>query len=318
MNRLRPQRTRAPSATRERLAPLLAVIDEGLSLYRRHFLSFVLLSAIWFVPAAILVGLVVAFFNTGPLVLLFFGLALLLFPLMIYLIGALSRAAVAALEERPICLREALAIRPLRLFSMSIFTVVYYALAQITTSMVSMVCICPAYIVGVMLVTGAASVSDTVGVAVLLVITIVFGIIYIVALMIGGAAFSSLVYAIQPWVQDARPFGEAVQQSLDLTVYHFRRNCVVWGVAALLLAAVSIAVTTTIGVALPLPLIYLLGDQSPVTQAVSASAWLIGLCLALPPLPIWMALWYRRNQAARSGTDFEAKVQVWLKTEVRS
>jgi hypothetical protein len=32
----------------------------------------------------------------------------------------------------------------------------------------------------------------------------------------------------------------------------------------------------------------------------------------LPPLPIWMALLYRRNLAARSGAALEAKIQAWM------
>ncbi|HEU5011944.1 MAG TPA: hypothetical protein VFT66_05315, partial [Roseiflexaceae bacterium] len=63
---------------------------------------------------------------------------------------------------------------------------------------------------------------------------------------------------------------------------------------------------------LPLPLSFVLGGESPITAALSAAAWLLGLCVVLPPLPIWMALLYRRNLAARSGADLEAKIQAWL------
>ena len=40
----------------ETLQPILALLDEGLRLYRRNFVGFVLLTASWFVPVAIVAG----------------------------------------------------------------------------------------------------------------------------------------------------------------------------------------------------------------------------------------------------------------------
>ena len=37
----------------ETLQPILALLDEGLSLYRRNFVGFVLITASWFVPVAV-------------------------------------------------------------------------------------------------------------------------------------------------------------------------------------------------------------------------------------------------------------------------
>src|SRR5919108_483088 len=53
---------------------------------------------------------------------------------------------------------------------------------------------------------------------------IIFTGIYIFALIVGGATYSSMIYGIQPWVQEARPFGESFQRSFDLIGYRFRRN----------------------------------------------------------------------------------------------
>ena len=50
--------------------------------------------------------------------------------------------------------------------------------------------------------------------------------------------------------------------------------------------------------------------------AATIGAWLIGLMLVLPPLPIWMALLYQRNRAAHDGTDLRVKVEAWLRTDV--
>src|SRR3954454_18704439 len=84
----------------ESLQPILALLDEGLRLYRRNFASFVLLTASWFVPVAIVAGTAVAAeswvdarYAGLAAVLLFGGGLLVFFPLLIYLIGGLSRAA---------------------------------------------------------------------------------------------------------------------------------------------------------------------------------------------------------------------------------
>src|SRR4051794_41896338 len=92
----------------ETLQPILALLDEGLRLYRRNFAGFVLLTASWFVPVAIVTGTAVAAESwvderySGFAAVLFFGGGLLVFfPLLIYLIGGLSRAAAAGAGGRP-------------------------------------------------------------------------------------------------------------------------------------------------------------------------------------------------------------------------
>jgi hypothetical protein len=142
-------------------------------------------------------------------------------------------------------------------------------------------------------------------------IGIIFIGIYAFALIVGGSAYSSLIYGLQPWVQETRPFGESIQRSFELISYRFGRNLLAWGLAAVLVAAIGLTVTLAVGLILPLPLTYALGSESVVAQAVSVSAWLIGFVVVLPPLPIWMALLYQRNRAAREGADLDAKVQEW-------
>jgi hypothetical protein len=305
----------------ETLQPILALLDEGLSLYRRNFAGFVLITASWFVPVAICAGLIaVAASWLGDLwpVLLTFA-ALLLFPVLIYLIGGLSRAAVAAAEGRAVRFREAMAIPPLRAAGMGCFTIVYTILAQFATSLLSIVCICPLYLVGLLFFGLTMSASNGVGAAaggIILVATFLFGVFG--SLMISGASGGVLFYGLQPWVQEARPFGESLGRSLELIAYRIGRNLVVWCMAALLIAAAGTTVTATIGTLLPLPLLYALGEDSPVAQAISLSAWLIGFMVILPPLPIWMALLYQRNRAAQEGADLRAKVQEWQGIGVRS
>jgi hypothetical protein len=299
----------------ERLQPVLALLDEGLSLYRRNFAGFVLITASWFVPVAICAGLVAvaASWLEGiwP-VLLTLAALLLLFPLLIYLIGGLSRAAVAAAEGRAVRFREAMAIPPLRAAGMGCFTIVYTIVAQFATSLLSVVCICPLYLAGLLFFGLTITATNGVGAVaggVILAVTFLLGVFG--SLMISGASGSVLFYGLQPWVQEARPFGESMGRSLELIGYRIGRNLVIWCMAALLIAAAGTTVTATIGTLLPLPLLYALGEDSPVAQAISLSAWLIGFMVILPPLPIWMALLYQRNRAAQEGLDLQAKVQIW-------
>jgi len=306
----------------ESLQPILALLDEGLSLYRRNFAGFVLITASWFVPVAICAGLIAvaaSWLDDLWPVLLTFAALLLLFPLLIYLIGGLSRAAVAAAEGRAVRFREVMAIHPLRVASMGCFTIVYAIVAQFATSLLSIVCICPLYLVGLLFfgltITATNGVGEVAG-GIILVVTFLFGVFG--SLMISGASGSVLFYGLQPWVHEARPFGESIGRSLELIAYRIGRNLVVWCMAALLIAAAGTTVTATIGTLLPLPLLYALGEDSPVAQAISLSAWLIGFMVILPPLPIWMALLYQRNRAAQEGADLQAKIQSWAKAQVMS
>jgi hypothetical protein len=304
----------------ESLQPILALLDEGLRLYRRNFASFVLLTASWFVPVAIVTGTAVAAESwvddrySGLAGVLFFGGGLLLFfPLLIYLIGGLSRAAAAAAEGRPVRFREAMAIHPLRATGMGCFTIVYAFVAQIVSSLISMACICPLYLVGFMglAVVGAAADESSIGALALLAIGI-FLLGFYASLMIIGATGSGLFYCLQPWVQESRSFGASLQRSLELITFRFGRNLIVWCLAALLIAGAGLTVIATIGMLLPLPLLYVLGEEAPATRAATIGAWLIGLMLVLPPLPIWMALLYQRNSAAHDGSDLQAKLDAWL------
>jgi hypothetical protein len=306
----------------EALQPILALLDEGLRLYRRNFAGFVLLTASWFVPVAIVTGTAVAAeswvderYRGLAVVLLFGGGLLVFFPLLIYLIGGLSRAAAAAADGRPVRFREAMAIHPLRATGMGCFTIVYAFVAQIVSSLISMACICPLYVVGFMglAFVSAAANEESVGALAILAIGIFLGGFY-ASLMIIGATGSGLFYCLQPWVQESRSFGESVQRSLELITFRFGRNLMVWCLAALLIAAAGLTVMATIGILLPLPLLYVLGEEDPATRAATIGAWLIGLMLVLPPLPIWMALLYKRNSAAHDGTDLRAKVDAWLHT----
>jgi hypothetical protein len=100
---------------RRGLHATLDLLDEGFALYRRSFTSFVLVGLAWLTPIAIATGLLIANaerLGPGWFIVIFLAGLILMLPLLIYLIGGLSRAANAAIEGRPINLHEALALHP--------------------------------------------------------------------------------------------------------------------------------------------------------------------------------------------------------------
>jgi hypothetical protein len=303
----------------QQLQPILALLDEGLALYRRNFLGFLLVAASWFVPLAIATGFLFAadtWLSPGWVMVLAIGALVVLFPLLIYLVGGLSRAAVAAAAGRPVRFREVMAIHPLRAAGMGCFTIVYSIVAQIVSSMLSLVCVCPLYIFGFLGIGVLGTAFDNADSSGLILLAIgIFLIGFYGSLMVAGATGGGLFYGLQPWVQETRSFGDSLGRSLALIGYRFGRNLAVWLLAALLVAAGALTVMATIGTLLPLPLIYALGDESPAVQAVAAGAWMLGLVAILPPLPIWMALMYRRNRAAYEGEDLQFKVNEWTQEQ---
>ncbi|NJL33991.1 MAG: hypothetical protein HC893_09165 [Chloroflexaceae bacterium] len=59
---------------------------------------------------------------------------------------------------------------------------------------------------------------------------------------------------------------------------------------------------------LPFPLLLALGEESLAAQGISVFAWIVGLIVVIPPLPIWMALLYQRNVAAWEGHDLAKRI----------
>lgn len=296
----------------------LDLLDEGFALYRRSFTSFVLVGLAWLTPIAIATGLLIANaerLGPGWFIVIFLAGLILMLPLLIYLIGGLSRAANAAIEGRPIDLHEALAIHPSVIGRAGCFSIVYGILMQLVSSVLSIVCICPMYVVGgiasVALVAAPVGSSGVAQAVLLIVSSTLFAGMYLLGFIIGGIGYSSLLYALQPWLIERLRFGEAMERSVDLIRFRLRGNLLAWGLSALLVFAVGIPVSLAVGVLIPLPALLLLGEESLFAQGIAGTAWLLGLALVLPPWLISMTLLYRRNLAARSGADLARRVAAW-------
>lgn len=300
------------------IQPILSLLDEGFLIYRRHFWRFVLIAALWIVPTAIIGGLIInamAWMSDTHIMLIALAAVVLLLPLMLYTLGSLSRAAHAAMSGQTLLIRDALRIPFRQLLGMSVFVIVYAVFMYIVTSALFIILLCPIYIFGLFGV-GLLSVLDAgSSMATVILFGLFFAIIYLFSIAVSGASYSSIIYIIQPWVVQRISFGKAIQQSLELSTYGILRNIGVWMASALMVAALAMIISASIGVLGPLPLIAALGAKSRLAQAGSLAAMLLGMVVVLPPLPIWMALLYRRNLAIRSGAKLDVAIQEWAAIE---
>lgn len=304
---------------RQALAPILELLDEGLRLYRRAFAPLLTLTALLALPLGLLVvALVLAadWLAAGPGALLALLVALLGLPLSFYVMGALSRAAAMIADGEPVSLRRALAIGPLRVLGMGCYGTLFSLAASVAVSAVSIVCICVAYLAVVAVVGAAVSFSAAGGAAggaaaafFIAVGVIAFLVIYGLSLVVNGAIYGSVVFVLQPFVHERSGFGKAVGRSLDLLAFRLGQNLLAFLGASLVFSAAALAVTVAIGVLLPLPALFLLGSESLVARAITAAAWVAGLSTAMPLLPVWMALLYRRQAAAREGVELAARLE---------
>lgn len=303
---------------KDTLGPILTILDDGLRLYRRSFVTFAALAAIGAVPLVALFvggGLVSALIEPAYGSLITFAGFVIGLPAMIYAIGAVSRAAAAARAgERP-ALRAALAIGPGRALGMGCYGSVLLVGLNIAASMVSMICICPLYLAvagsfGVMaaLFTGGDGPSMAAAGLVLVLGVIALVVIYLISLAVSGAAYCGAVFSLQPFVHERGRFSAAMSRSMDLLTYRFGGNLLAFICASLVFGAISVATALAVGVLGPLPLLIALGAESPVTQAAFGAAWVLGVVLATPPLPIWMALLYERRLADREGGDLSERI----------
>ncbi len=215
-------------------------------------------------------------------------------------------------------LGDALAIGPLRLLGMGCYGGIFLFAVNMAISAISIFCFCPLYLVisvALFGVSGSFSGGSPVGAALsgLLVAALVVLLImlYGMSLVLSGATYGSLIFSLQPFVQGRLRMGEALRRSVDITFYRFGGNLLIYLCASLIFGTLTLSVTLAVGVLVPLPLLFLIGYDSPLAQGLSAAALLAGLTLTIPPLPIWMALLYRRRLAERDGGDLAERIAVF-------
>ena len=133
---------------RQRILPwALALLDDGLRLYRRHFLSFLMVAAVVMVPFQLL-GLFLTGFVRTQLGEDWAGLGALLislvqYPIVLYACLALSRAAARALDDMPVRLGQVLRIGPVRAVGMGCHGLLLSAITGTFSGIVVISVACP-------------------------------------------------------------------------------------------------------------------------------------------------------------------------------
>lgn len=306
---------------RSNLQPTLDLLDEGLRLYRREFSRFALISVLGMVPTIcifILLAPHTSFVSPTANAFRFYGVFIVSLPLAVYLIGAISRATVASLEGRPVLLREALAIGPLRLLGMGCFSIAFLTVFTILIGMLSIFCFCPLYFgigIGVAGVFSSFDGSGTMGVAIRSLLVMLMGTLFILlygmSLVLNGATYSSLIFSLQPFIQGKLRIAEALRRSLNMIFHRFGANLLVYLCASLIFGVLALSSTLAVTILIPMPLAFLIGSDSFIIQVLSVVVIVAGFALTFPPLPIWMVLLYRRRMAERDGGDLAERIAVF-------
>lgn len=297
---------------------VLQVLDDGLRLYRRHLASFLLVATTVMVGLALLAISFMAFVRTSIGVTggwTFLAVCVLLagYPVVLYAFAALSRATLAAINDQPIALLSTLRIAPGRGIAMIMFNLLWTICASIGTGILAAMVSCPISYLSLILAgfTSAIGGSSATGAAFGL-ITVTTQISWLWSLTMIGAWLASMVYAVQAFVQERGGSNVAAGRAIDLLFTRFGRSLL------MLLGAGAIfgtLITSYLG-SLIFVLVFLLdtigANWSPVIGDVIVIVVTIGsMVVLLPPLAIWMALFYHRVAIERDGADIARRVRIW-------
>ena len=296
---------------------VLRLLDDGLRLYRRNLASFLLIGAVILVPMAglgiLLAALVRTELGQGWAIVGSLALALIQYPLLMYACLALSRAAGDALAGRPIKLGAVLRLRPIRAAGMGCYGILLAIVSGLFSSVLVISVACPliyAMLFGAGFL-GSLGGSSILGAAGSL-FGVVVGLIVLSTLLLTSATFATLAYAVQAFALEDRPVGSAISRSIDLLLFRFGRNLLMFVGAGAIIGTLLIAYAGTIlaGGAGILRLLDI--EPSPiVAQALSSVVTTATWVLLLPPLPIWMAMLHRALAEERDGTELLAAVEQW-------
>lgn len=307
--------------TRSRALPIvLEVLDDGLRLYRRYLAGFTLVATTVLVLLALFalsfMALVRSQLGTtaGWSFLAFCVLLLVGYPLLLYAFASLSRAAVAAIDGRTITLGAALRLSPLRGCGMVFFNLLFSIIAAMAAGVLMAIFSCPATYVSLMLAVLTSAASSTGGSvsAALGFVGIIGQISTLWTITVAGAWLASCVYALQSFVLEQRSWGQSVSRSIDVLATRFGQSLLMFlGAGAifgtLLLAylgsmlALSLLIQDWLAIDLP----PLAGDVITIVLSVAS------LVILLPPLAIWMAMFYRRQARERDGEEITRRVAAW-------
>ena len=300
---------------------VLALLDDGLRLYRRHLPGFVLVASAVLVPVAVGGLLITALVRTqlgeswNELSTLL--LAALQYPAWIYAYLGLSRASAMALAGDEIKVGPALRLGPLRAVGMGCYNIMFSVIAGIFATILVLSIACPilyASTLGAGVLGALGGGSGTLGAAGA-VFLVLFGLISLLTILTFGAMISGQVYAVQAFALERRSFSGSLSRSVDLLTFRLGRNLLAFAGAGAISGTISLAYLGAL-LAGGQSLLTLLDIElaAPTREALTVAATTASQVLLLPPLPIWMALLHRRLAEERDGADLQAMLESWRST----
>lgn len=297
---------------------VLHVLDEGLRIYRRNLSGFLLVASTVLVALAVLAMSFMAFVRSeigttsGWTAIAVLLVLLMGYPLVLYAFGALSRAASAAIDDQPIALGAVLRLSPIRGCGMILFNMLFSVMASIIATILAAVISCP--ISYVSLVTGLAisGISSGIGEFGLVITVTVTFISWFWSLSIFSGWMTSLVFAVQAFVLERQPWSRAVSRTLDLLAHRFGQSLLMFLGAGAIFSTLILSYLGSL-----LALLGILQDRlglrlPPIATDAIIIVLVIGsLVLLLPPLAIWMTMFFRQLALGRDGNDLSQHIAAW-------
>ncbi len=298
---------------RRALLQAVALLDEGVRLYRRHFNLFTALAFIFSLPVLLLIfNLLFQANDADPLAevdaVALAILSLAIAPLLI--IPPLARTTRLVLDGQQPSLRQVIFRWPnigrgIVILIYSGLLVFGWSMLVATSGLVTIGFGCT--MLGFLLIFTIAGgpISEVLAPAIVLGI----GSVYLFSLVICGAGLLAALYCVQPLLDERVSLSRAFAFSFELIIDRFGYNVLVFVCAAMLFSVIALVVTVTVGVALPVPFGFFLGPEHPLVRGLGGVAWVFGLALSMPLIPIWSTLHYRQVLDARSGVDLRRRLQ---------
>lgn len=302
---------RARSPGNARMADALAILDDGVAIYRGNVARYLIITLIWIVPFALAILLIVAIADNGWLAFVLGVVTLMLMiPALNMWVIMLARATRMAVAGEPIRIRATFGMPAPRALGMGCFTVLYMLVIQLIASAFSTLFFCIVWIAGLSAIGIFANVG---GAFAGLSAAVTLGGSYTLSAAISGAAAAALFHALQPWALEDIPGGQLFGRGVDTTTHRIGYNLIVWLLTGTVYAIMIAIAMVSIGIFAVIPLVDTL-STSLLNQAIVAVAWLIGFILVVPLMPIWMTLLYTRKHNARAGGDLGLRVARWRAT----
>ncbi len=303
---------------RATLDEVMILLDAGVMIYRRHLSSFLALAGIFSLPAMIVTFQILLTIEnlieaSAEDVLLLVS-SLLLVPLLItppvirgmqLVLAGQTPSLRNVIWQRPQVGRGLLAIGYaglLAIISMMIFFVVFGFFFGISCGLIL-------FIMYIVVFVSILS-NSSFGVLFLPILLLMFLVIYLLYFVFISAGLLAALYGVQPLLDNKLSLSRAFRLSWGLLFSRLRYNLLVFICAALIFSTIALIVTVAVGILLPVPFGFLLGAEHPLTRGLSAIAWVIGLAIAMPLVPIWSTLHYQQALIRYTGRDIAHRVVV--------